>query len=65
MHFFHADELVEGLTQFDEDERIEVGRFTQQAAWRLVVDGTADAKTILALFWLKGDRGEIGSHVGR
>ncbi len=63
MHLFHAEELAEGLPQFDEDERIEIGRFTQQAAWRLVADGTADAKTLLALFWLKGPRGEIGSHL--
>lgn len=62
MHFFHAETLVEGPTEFDEDERIEIGRFTQEAAWRLVADGTADAKTMLALFWLKGPRGEIGSH---
>jgi ADP-ribose pyrophosphatase len=65
MHFFHAEELVEGVTDFDDDERIEVGRFTQQAAWRLVVNGAADAKTVLALFWLEGGRGKIGSHVGR
>ena len=65
MHFFHADELVKGVTDFDEDERIEVGRFTQQAAWRLVVNGVADAKTVLALFWLEGGRGEITSRVGR
>jgi len=65
MHFFHADQLVEGVTDFDEDERIEVGRFTQQAAWRLVVEHAADAKTMLALSWLKGGRGTIGSHLGR
>jgi ADP-ribose pyrophosphatase len=65
MHFFHAEALVEGPPHFDEDERIEIRRFTQEAAWRLVADGTADAKTVLALFWLKGPRGEIGSHVRR
>jgi ADP-ribose pyrophosphatase len=65
MHFFHADELVQGITDFDEDERIEVGRFTQQAAWRLVVNGAADAKTVLALFWLEGGRGKIARRVGR
>src|SRR5579863_2835681 len=61
MHIFHADQLVEGPTDFDDDERIEIGRFTLEAAWRLVAGGTADAKTMLALFWLKGGRGEIGS----
>ena len=65
MHFFHADELVQGVTDFDEDERIEVGRFTQQAAWRLVVNGAADAKTVLALFWLEAGRGKIARHAGR
>jgi ADP-ribose pyrophosphatase len=63
MHFFHAEALVEGPTQFDDDERIEIGRFTHEAAWRLVADETADAKTVLALLWLKGPRGEIGSHL--
>lgn len=65
MHFFHAEELVEGLPEADEDERIEVGRFAQQTAWRLVADGVADAKTALALFWLQGAGTEIGSDVGR
>jgi ADP-ribose pyrophosphatase len=65
MHLFHADQLVEGATDFDDDERIEIGRFTREAAWRLVAEGTTDAKTMLALFWLKGGRGKIGSHVGR
>lgn len=65
MHIVHADQLVEGDPEFEEDERIEVGRFTIQAAWRLVADGIADAKTALALFWLQGARGEIGSDLGR
>ncbi|MBV8530736.1 MAG: NUDIX hydrolase [Candidatus Eremiobacteraeota bacterium] len=59
MHFFVADELVAGEPAFDEDERIEVGSFTHQAAWRLVANGTADAKTVLALFWLQGGEDEI------
>ena len=61
MHFFHAEDLTEGEPAFDEDERIEIGRFTYQAAWRLVASGTADAKTVLALFWLQGGEDEIGS----
>jgi len=65
MHFFHAEQLTEGETAFDEDERIEVGRFTFQAAWRLAAAGTADAKTVLALFWLQGGGDEIGSDFGR
>jgi ADP-ribose pyrophosphatase len=65
MHCFHADELVEGSPAFDDDERIEIGRFSYEAAWRLVAEGTADAKTVLALLWLQGGRGEIGSQRGR
>lgn len=61
MHFFHADELVPGQPAFDQDERIEIGRFKLDAAWRLVADGTAaDAKTVLALFWLQGGEDKIG-----
>ncbi|MGA8576589.1 MAG: NUDIX hydrolase [Candidatus Cybelea sp.] len=61
MHFFHADELVAGEPAFDDDERIEVATFTLPAAWRLLADGTADAKTALALFWLQGGEKKIGS----
>jgi ADP-ribose pyrophosphatase len=65
MHFFHADELVAGEPAFDEDERIEAASFTHQAAWRLVADGAADAKTVLALFWLQGGEDKIGSDFRR
>ena len=65
MHFFHADELSAGEPAFDDDERIEVGCFTFKAAWRLVADQTADAKTVLALFWLQGGEDKIGSDFGR
>jgi ADP-ribose pyrophosphatase len=65
MHFFYAQELVQGPRELDEDERIEVGTFSCKAAWRLVADGVADAKTALALFWLQGTRGKIGSDFGR
>ena len=46
--------LTAGATAFDEDERIENGVFSSSAAWRLVAPGTADVKTVLALFWLRG-----------
>lgn len=65
MHFYHADELTAGETSFDDDERIEVGSFSLEAAWRLVARGIADAKTVLALFWLQGAVDEIGSDFGR
>jgi ADP-ribose pyrophosphatase len=65
IHIFHADELVAGAPQFDDDERIEIGTFTFEAAWRLAAEGIADAKTMLALSWLKGARGEIGTSASR
>lgn len=65
MHLFHAEELVEGSPAFDEDERIEIGHFTLEAAWRLAGEGIADAKTTIALYWLQGSRGEIGSDLSR
>jgi ADP-ribose pyrophosphatase len=65
MHFFHADQLAGGMPDLDEDERIEVGVFSREAAWRLVAGGTADAKTVLALFWLQGGEGEFGREFGR
>lgn len=66
MHFFHADELTAGEQALDDDERIEVGIFTAETAWRLVADGNiADAKTMLALFWMDSGRGETGSKFGR
>lgn len=65
MHFFCAEALVLGEPEFDEDERIEIGTFSSEAAWRLVADGVADAKTLLALFWMQGTRGKIGTDLGR
>ncbi len=65
MHFFHADDLRAGEPAFDDDERIEIGVFSLAAAWRLVAAGTADAKTVLALFWLEGGEDKIGSDFGR
>ena len=65
MHFFHAEQLEAGAPAFDDDERIEIGTFTREAAWRLVAERAADAKTLLALFWLQGGEGEFGSQIGR
>lgn len=65
MHFFHAGELAAGEPAFDDDERIEVGVFSIRAAWRLVANGVADAKTVLALLWLQGGEDKIGSDFGR
>jgi ADP-ribose pyrophosphatase len=65
MHFFHAGNLVAGEPALDYDERIDVDSFTLQAAWRLVADGIADAKTVLALYWLQGGEDKIGSSFSR
>ena len=66
MHFFVADDLVEGEQTLDEDERIDVEIFTRDAAWRLVADGAiADMKTVLALLWTESKRGEIATGFGR
>ncbi len=65
MHFFHADQLTAGAPATEEEERIEVRTCTREAAWRLVAEGTVDAKTLLALFWLQGGEDEFGSHFGR
>jgi len=65
MQLFHADGLSPGAQALDADERIDVEIFESEAAWRLVADGTADAKTLLALFWLQGERREFGRIVPR
>lgn len=66
MHFFAAEELSPGVQSLDEDERIEVGTFSCESAWRLVASGEiADVKTVLALLWMGGVRGEIGAPFGR
>jgi ADP-ribose pyrophosphatase len=60
MHFVHADGLQPGATSPDEDERIAVQNFTIDEMEHLVRTGEiADAKTLLALLWLQGSRGEL------
>jgi len=59
MHLFHAGQLTAGEPAFDEDERIEIGVFTVQAVRRLLAGKTADAKTMLALYWLQGGEDKI------
>ncbi len=60
MRFFLAEDLTEGGQSLDEDERIEVGRFTAERAWGLLRRGEiADVKTLLALLWMAGERGEL------
>ena len=62
LHFVAAEELTPGPTAFDEDERIEVRTFALSEAERLVAAGEiADAKTVLALYWMRGGRGELAA----
>lgn len=64
--FFHAAEFTQGPQALDDDERIVVASVELAAAWQLVRTGEiADAKTVLALLWMAGDRGEIGPDFGR
>lgn len=66
MHFFVARELEAGEQALDEDERISVRVFEWEAAWRLVAAGEIkDAKTVLALLWTRGGKGEIPDGFGR
>jgi ADP-ribose pyrophosphatase len=62
MQFVHADDLTPGETDFDPDERIVVRNFTLGEVDELVRCGEiADAKTLLALFWMRGSRGELAA----
>ncbi len=61
MHLVHADELVPGAADPDEDERIVVQNFTIDEMLQLVRNGEiADAKTLISWMWLRGFRGELG-----
>jgi ADP-ribose pyrophosphatase len=60
MHLVHADALEPGVQALDEDERIVVQTFTIEEAEALLAAGEiADAKTLLALMWMRGNRGEL------
>jgi len=66
MYFFAAEELTPGIQALDEDERIDVACFTLDRAWQLVREGKiADVKTLLALQWTGGTRGELTPQNGR
>ncbi len=57
MHLVHADRLTAGEPSPDEDERIVVQNFTIEEMQNLVESGEiADAKTLIALMWLRGSR---------
>ncbi len=60
LHFYNATQLSAGPQDLDEDEQITVASFTLEEAERLVHTGEiADAKTLIALLWMRGPRSEI------
>jgi ADP-ribose pyrophosphatase len=60
LHFVHADGLTDGEQELDEDERIVVQTFTIEEAESLLARGEiADAKTLIALLWMRGNRSEL------
>jgi ADP-ribose pyrophosphatase len=60
MHFVHAWDLHEGEQSLDEDERITAVTFSLEEAEKLAKSGQiADAKTVIALLWMRGNRGEL------
>ncbi|MEO9263646.1 MAG: NUDIX hydrolase [Candidatus Baltobacteraceae bacterium] len=66
MDFFHASSLIAGPQNLDDDERIAVASFELEKAQSLVRDGQiADAKTIIALLWMQGSRGELVNAIDR
>ena len=54
MHFFHADDSRRASRSSTTTSGSKSDGSAIQAAWRLAADGSADAKTVLALFWLQG-----------
>ena len=66
LHFFHASGLIAGAQELDSDERIAVASFALDEAQRLLDGGQiADAKTVIALLWMHGSRGQLVNHYSR
>jgi 8-oxo-dGTP pyrophosphatase MutT (NUDIX family) len=65
VHVFVARDLRAGERALDEDERIDVELLSSDDAWRLVTGQVSDAKTALALLWLKAQGGQMRSESGR
>jgi ADP-ribose pyrophosphatase len=65
VHVFVAHDLVQGARALDEDERIDVREISVDQAWRLVTERVCDAKTALALLWLKARDNELRSGTTR
>jgi ADP-ribose pyrophosphatase len=64
-HIFFATDLRAGEQALDQDERIDVKLVSPDDAWRLVTGQVSDAKTALALLWLKAQGGQMRSESGR
>ena len=57
LHFVLAEDLVPGAQDLDEDERITVAAVSPSQARQMAARGEiSDAKTLLAIAWLQGDR---------
>ncbi len=66
LHFFHATDLTPGEQHLDPDERITVASYTIDEAQSLLHTGQiSDVKTVLALLWMNGSRGQLVNHNGR
>jgi ADP-ribose pyrophosphatase len=61
MHLVEARELTLATAQPEEDERIEVGRFTRTELRRMIASRRIrDGKTLIGLLWLLGRSGKAG-----
>jgi ADP-ribose pyrophosphatase len=65
VHVFVARDLQQGKRDLDEDERIDVAEVSIEQAWRLATEQVSDAKTALALLWLKARDNELRSETSR
>jgi ADP-ribose pyrophosphatase len=60
MHLVEARELTLATAQPEEDERIEVGRFTRSELGRMMSSGKIqDGKTLIGVLWLLGPSQEV------
>jgi 8-oxo-dGTP pyrophosphatase MutT (NUDIX family) len=64
-HLFLATDLRAGEQALDQDERIDVELVSIEDAWRLVTGQVSDAKTALALLWLKARDVQMRSESSR
>lgn len=66
LHLFLAEGLAAGTARLDADERIEVRVVDLDAAWELYESGELrDAKTLLALMWLRDRQKSTFADCGR